>query len=206
MSRLGLVVLLTLAVACHDEIVVPVGTIPPASRAIQPASPSEGPPPPHPFGWDLYSIGRFTGQGTTQPGLNCQQLADGVRECTGFLASAVDGTRLDVTLTLPSSTTKTPLVALICRDRRRARECARGADRILSACQAYAGEYPFDWDYPGRRRIVFVAERDVHEGLLCGYGVLDLPPEARVAAGNGDPAAAEPDTVIRAIPTGTPVS
>ena len=113
MSRLGLVALLTLAVACHDEIVGPAGTIPPASRAIQPASPSEGPPPPHRFGWDFYSIGRFTGQGTTQPGLTCQQSADGVRECTGFLASAVDGTRLDVTLTLPSSTTKTPLVALI---------------------------------------------------------------------------------------------
>ncbi len=99
-----------------------------------------------------------------------------------------------------------PLVVFICRDRRRARECARGADRILSACQAYAGEYPFDWDYPGRRRIVFVAERDAHEGLLCAYGVPDLPPEVRVAAGNGDPAAAESDTVIRVIPTGTPVS
>jgi Replication-relaxation len=80
-----------------------------------------------------------------------------------------------------------PLVVFVCRDRPRARECARRADRILTACRAYAGEYPFDWQYPGRRGIVFAAERDAHDGLLCAWGVPSLPPEVRVAAAAGDP-------------------
>ncbi len=58
-----------------------------------------------------------------------------------------------------------PLVVFVCRDRARARECARRADAVLGACRAYAGEYPFDWDYPGRESIAFVAERDIHEGI-----------------------------------------
>jgi hypothetical protein len=82
-----------------------------------------------------------------------------------------------------------PIVAFICRDRARARDCARSADAVLSACRAYAGEYPFDWEYPGRRQIVFASERDVHEGLLRAYGVPSLPPEVRVAAAHGDPRA-----------------
>jgi hypothetical protein len=91
-------------------------------------------------------------------------------------------------------------VVFVCRDRARARDCARGADTLLTACRAYAGEYPFDWEYPGRERIVFVSERDVHEGLLRAYGVPRLPPEVRVTAAHGDPrageAAAEPREVV----------
>jgi protein involved in plasmid replication-relaxation len=83
------------------------------------------------------------------------------------------------------------LVVFVCRDRTRARECARGADSVLRACRAYAGEYPFDWDYPGRERILFASERDVHEGLLRAYGVPRLPPDVRVAAAHGDPRAGE---------------
>ncbi|MGH2902336.1 MAG: replication-relaxation family protein [Solirubrobacteraceae bacterium] len=89
-----------------------------------------------------------------------------------------------------------PAVVFVCRDRARARECARGADAVLTACRAYAGEYPADWEYPGRTGILFVAERDAHEGLLRGYGVPRLPPEVRVSVADGDPrarmAAAEP--------------
>ncbi|HEX4838721.1 MAG TPA: hypothetical protein VFV03_09395, partial [Solirubrobacteraceae bacterium] len=84
-----------------------------------------------------------------------------------------------------------PLVVFVCRDRSRARECARRADRALTACRAYAGEYPSDWDYPGRERIVFASERDAHEGLLCAWGVTRLPPDVRVAA-EGDPRARDP--------------
>ena len=43
-----------------------------------------------------------------------------------------------------------PVVVFVCRDRARARECARRADHVLRACRAYAGEYPRDWEYPGR--------------------------------------------------------
>jgi Replication-relaxation len=82
-----------------------------------------------------------------------------------------------------------PMVVFVCRDRTRARECAKRADSALLACRAYAGEYPFDWEYPGRERILFAAERDVHEGRLCAYGVPRLPPEVRVMAAHGDPRA-----------------
>jgi protein involved in plasmid replication-relaxation len=83
-----------------------------------------------------------------------------------------------------------PVVVFVCRDRARARESARSADSVLSACRAYAGEYPHDWEYPGRQRILFVGERDVHEGILHAYGVPGLPPEVRVRAAHGDPRAA----------------
>jgi Replication-relaxation len=81
----------------------------------------------------------------------------------------------------------TPLVVFVCRDRARARECARRADAVLTACRAYAGEYPADWEYPGRTGVVWAAERDIHEGVAHAYGVPRLPPEVRVAAAHGDP-------------------
>ncbi len=84
-----------------------------------------------------------------------------------------------------------PMVVFVCRDRARARECARRADAVLTACRAYAGEYPVDWEYPGREGIMFVAERDAHEGLLRGYGVPRLPPDVRCGAAHGDPRARE---------------
>jgi hypothetical protein len=87
--------------------------------------------------------------------------------------------------------TARPLVVFVCRDRPRARECARRADYVLSACRAYAGEYPFDWEYPARAGIVFASERDVHEGNLLVYGVPPLPPEVRVTAAHGDVLARE---------------
>ena len=74
---------------------------------------------------------------------------------------------------------------------------ARGP--LLTACRAYAGEYPFDWEYPGRERILFAAERDVHDGILYAYGVPRLPPAVRVTAAHGDPRAAEATAEARAI-------
>jgi hypothetical protein len=98
-----------------------------------------------------------------------------------------------------------PSVVFVCRDRARARECARRADALLTACRAYAGEYPADWEYPGREGILFVAERDAHEGLLRGYGVPRLPPEVRVSVAHGDPrareAVAEPRDLFTVTPT-----
>ncbi|MGA9875451.1 MAG: replication-relaxation family protein [Solirubrobacteraceae bacterium] len=85
-----------------------------------------------------------------------------------------------------------PLVVFVCRDSSRARECARRADSVLSACRAYAGEYPFAWQYPGREHVVFASERDAHEGRLCACGVPRLPPEVRVEAAGGDPRARGP--------------
>jgi hypothetical protein len=68
---------------------------------------------------------------------------------------------------------------IVCRDRRRARECACRADLVLGACRAYAGDYPHSWEYPGRTRMCFAAERDVHERNSCGWGVPALPPAIR---------------------------
>jgi Replication-relaxation len=98
----------------------------------------------------------------------------------------------------PRSPTEATVV-FVCRDRARARERARDADGVLCSCRAYAGEYPFDWEYPARERILFVAERDVHEGLACAYGVPRLPPAVRVAAADGDPRAGERTFQARAI-------
>jgi hypothetical protein len=92
-----------------------------------------------------------------------------------------------------------PLVVFVCRDRPRARECARTADHMLTACRAYAGEYPHDWEYPGRTGIVFAAERDMHEGSLLAYGVPPLPPEVRALAADGDHRARDPVAEIREI-------
>jgi hypothetical protein len=82
-----------------------------------------------------------------------------------------------------------PIVVFVCRDRARARECARRADSVLRACRAYPGEYPRDWEYPSRERTLFVAERDIHEGVRGAYGVPRLPPHVRVSAAHGDPTA-----------------
>ena len=90
-----------------------------------------------------------------------------------------------------------PVVVFVCRDRARARECARRADAVLSACRAYAGEYPADWEYPGRARILFAAERDAHEGLLHGYGVPRLPRDVRVSVAQGDPRAGAAAVEVR---------
>jgi Replication-relaxation len=94
-----------------------------------------------------------------------------------------------------------PVVVFVCRDRARARDCARCADSVLRACRAYAGEYPLDWEYPGRERILFVAERDAHDGVLRAYGVPRVPPEIRVMAAHGDPRAREAAVESRQIPT-----
>lgn len=92
------------------------------------------------------------------------------------------------------------VVVFVCRDRSRARNCARRADAVLRACRAYAGEYPYDWEYPGRERILFVSERDIHEGVGSAYGVARLPPHVRVSAAHGDPRAGEASSEPRALP------
>lgn len=40
-----------------------------------------------------------------------------------------------------------------------------------------------DWQYPGRNRMFFVCERDVHLGTLRGYRLPKLPPEVRKKQG-----------------------
>jgi ABC-2 type transport system ATP-binding protein len=109
MSRLWFVLPLVLLAACHEEI---TGLAAPPSSASRAAAADAGPPS-HRFGDDSYAVGRFTGQGITAPGLACRTHRS-IRECTGFLASAVDGTLLDVTLEIPMSASKpVPLVVMV---------------------------------------------------------------------------------------------
>jgi hypothetical protein len=82
-----------------------------------------------------------------------------------------------------------PLVVFICRDQANAKEFCRAADPVVTAAHAYGGELPSEWPYPGRERMRFVAERDVHEGRLAGYALPPHPPDVRVAAADGDTAA-----------------
>jgi hypothetical protein len=73
------------------------------------------------------------------------------------------------------------LVVFVCRDGSAARDCALRADGVLRACRAYAGDYAQNWDFVGRQSVVFVAERDVHEGDLSGLGIPALPPDVRAS-------------------------
>jgi hypothetical protein len=95
------------------------------------------------------------------------------------------------------------LVVFVCRDRARARRCALEADSLLGACRAYAGEYPVSWEYPGRSRVLFAGERDVHEGITRAYGVATLPQSVRVAQAGGDLRAGEASVVAREIELGS---
>jgi hypothetical protein len=86
--------------------------------------------------------------------------------------------------------TAPPLVVFVCRDQANAKEFCRAADPVVTAGHAYGGEYPSEWDYPGRERMVFVAERDVHESRMAGYTLPSLPPDVRVVAADLDRSAA----------------
>jgi hypothetical protein len=83
-----------------------------------------------------------------------------------------------------------PLVVFVCRDEDSAREFGRAADPVVTACHSYAGEYPGEWDYAGRERMFFAAERAIHERSLEAYGLPRLPPEVRVAQADGHRGAA----------------
>jgi hypothetical protein len=60
-------------------------------------------PPPHAFGPDTTRTHDFTGAGATPLGLACSSSALS-KDCSGFLASELDGTALDVTVRVPPGT------------------------------------------------------------------------------------------------------
>jgi ABC-2 type transport system ATP-binding protein len=107
-------VLLTLAVllACRDDLPAPTAPAP-AAVAFSPADEERGPPAPYPFGPDTYRVGLFTGEGITPTGLDCSYSTESLQDCRGFLASSVDGARLDVTVQVPRTEGPHALVVLI---------------------------------------------------------------------------------------------
>ena len=107
---------------CRQDRLAPDGS-PPASipvLAFSPIDEERGPPAPYPFGPDTYRTGLFTGEGVTPTGLDCGFSTESLIDCRGFLASSVDGARLDVTVQVPRTPPDQPaprplhpLVALI---------------------------------------------------------------------------------------------
>src|SRR5436853_1556164 len=79
---------------------------------ISQAAGQDGPPPPRHFGPDTYRTGTFTGEGGAT-GLTCDGSDATGRVCSGFLASSVDRTLLDVTVKVPPGNGPHPLVALL---------------------------------------------------------------------------------------------
>ena len=110
------VVLASLLTACQEEGLGPAhesaARIPPA-LAWSAADQDRSPPSPYRFGPDSYRTGVFTGEGLTPTGLDCSFSTAERRDCRGFLASDVDGARLDVTLQTPTTGGPYPLIALI---------------------------------------------------------------------------------------------
>jgi ABC-2 type transport system ATP-binding protein len=116
MIRTASLVFAILLGACRQDAIAPddaTGSSVAPTLAFSPADESRGPPSPYPFGPDSYRTGVFTGEGITQTGFDCGFSTATTRDCRGFLASAVDGTRLDVTLQAPQTAGPFPLVVLI---------------------------------------------------------------------------------------------
>lgn len=65
------------------------------------------------FGPYTYRTGVFTGEGTARPGLKCDGNTARGRTCSGFLASRVDGTLLDVSVVVPPGEGPHPLVVVL---------------------------------------------------------------------------------------------
>jgi pimeloyl-ACP methyl ester carboxylesterase len=110
MRRYSIPLLVVAIVACSDEPTAPPRRFAPTFAVA--AGEDSSPPARRDFD-DTYRVGLFTGQGITRPGLDCDGSTVSGRTCTGFLASSVDGTLLDVTVSVPSGPGPHPLVALI---------------------------------------------------------------------------------------------
>lgn len=109
--RRFLSVLVVLAAGCADQPTQPHADGRHPALAVQ--AEDHGPPAPYSFGRDTWRVGLFTGEGITPAGLSCDKSGD-MRTCTGFLASDVDGARLDVTLQIPENAPKpVPLIVVV---------------------------------------------------------------------------------------------
>jgi hypothetical protein len=75
-----------------------------------------------------------------------------------------------------------PLVVVLCRDEARAVQCALDADALLCATLAKIGADPLDWERPGRGRICFADEAEIHRGSLAAWQVPASPPVLRDGA------------------------
>ena len=84
---------------------------------------------------------------------------------------------------------ESPAVIFICTDEAHAASFMRAADREVTGRLARPGTAEGTWPYPGRERMLFAAERDVHAGNLRAW---KLPAEP---TGSGSRAELEPREV-----------
>jgi hypothetical protein len=77
-----------------------------------------------------------------------------------------------------------PAVVVVCADRARALALVGAADGLLCATVAEIGVAPAAWERAGRAGIHFVAEQDLHRGLLHAWRVPLLPPSLRDQTGS----------------------
>jgi hypothetical protein len=76
-----------------------------------------------------------------------------------------------------------PAVVFVCEDEERARLLAEAADSVMTGTIVTHGVPETEWARPGRRRVWFACERDVHMGTLRAYRLPVYPPEVRKALG-----------------------
>jgi hypothetical protein len=57
-----------------------------------------------------------------------------------------------------------PAVVFVCTDEHQTMALMDAADREVTACLSNPGDAPGSWRYPGRERMLFVAEQEIHEG------------------------------------------
>lgn len=74
-----------------------------------------------------------------------------------------------------------PAAVFVCTDEDHVLAFARAADREVTGRLGRPGTAEQSWPYPGRERMLFVSERDVHEGSLRAW---KLSPEPSVARGD----------------------
>jgi hypothetical protein len=84
-----------------------------------------------------------------------------------------------------------PAVVFVCEDEERARLLAEAADSVMTGTIVTHGMPESEWARPGRRRVWFACERDVHMGTLRAYRLPVHPPEVRKALGEGQRPALE---------------
>jgi hypothetical protein len=88
-----------------------------------------------------------------------------------------------------------PIVAVVCQDDRERLRYLRTADEQLTARLAQVGVAAEKWPCPARERMVFVLERDVHEGTLEGLALSAHPPAIREELGVRNPERIRPRPV-----------
>ena len=72
-----------------------------------------------------------------------------------------------------------PVVVFVCEDERQALAALRVADRVATTRVAEAGVPEAEWACPARRQLLWVCERDLHDGRLDAWALPLQPPVVR---------------------------